>query len=855
MKSKLMKYLNLKNPFMVRIMYLFIWVLFASLTAFSASMTRSSGMSSWDVVGLLLLLFNILTIRGLIFPTKAEIEEMISEFTTNEKNTDFEDKRIERLAEKSGNTLECQNFIEHIKSKNDACLLLCKLLKYSACSKDFLAPIFAKLFYIILISSIFGGVAVKFWVNNIHHDGSFWWIANTLILIFIQLLYFKRPTNLSGTFWILFAICNIFWAVGAGILWYMINHGKLNSNKKGTKDKVKEFSPIRQSQIEDSTLTREIPGSNEEILDEFNFSSILREGSFNIHGDHIDGYHWANPREVAEHAVDKNIYLDNFSFSEDAMTKFNLGGSEGDGVRAAQAIRNSINNIDMSKSILLVGAMGSGKTEAINSIIDQNTANRYFINDIKGDFTQKFYNSEQDIIFNLFDQRTAIWDIFGEIEKNPEIGIEFIKNLVKASVSDKSEGDFWSNQAAKIMTESFIRNALSAGNKNEKWVKTIASIDEFVNNCGDDKTKSSIAKTMELSIDILKLMAYRSSEKNSKMFTISELFEEGNGQKIFLLNNPAYSSKLTPLFTGFLAAVTSIMLGRPDTKTDFTMFVLDEFLSLKFDNDSRLKLFTMARSKGGQNILATQFLPNDKNTKQILESSRYLIQIFQTNDGETIESLVKMGGKVGYLEESFSFTDGPSNGSFLGNASNTKNIKRSESNIITGKHIQSLSDYRHITFIPSEELLYLGYTKPPLTKFQNSPFEPIDQSAFYRFLYSVEDSKDGEQSRIEAKESEETFDEKSLEEMQLEKYLSLKFGDDQEALETLKFTDDIEVEELFLIFENAEDMKRVGSFSDEKKEEILEEYYQAMSDGEKIYDVFKKYNSVLGVAALFSEED
>jgi hypothetical protein len=441
------------------------------------------------------------------------------------------------------------------------------------------------------------------------------------------------------------------------------------------------------------------------------------------------GYQWSYLKDIQKilffKDASKNLYLDNFKVDRKIPNQ-----------QQVESTMNFINPLDTTKTILALGKMGSGKTEFFNSVLAQNINfelyNREVIHDVKGDFATKFYDPLTDFIFNPYDDRGCYWDIFEDMKENETLVISFVLNLIEFHQKEK---DFFSSSASKELAEMLMKTHFTNIDKSssEKWIIFLNEIENYKNECGDDRTKTSIYANMELGIETFKLFAWQSAQSNIKRFTLKE-FINGKG-RLILLNNASYSKKLYPIFTGFVAMLIEKLLSKPDTKEDLTLLLLDEYLGMKFDEDVRLKLQTQIRSKGGCLFIGIQYIDmHDKKAKQLLDSSKYATLIFSVSDGETVQHLTQAFGNVVYekIKKSNSATSGKQSSS-----STTDSIEDKTEPFITPKHIQSMPEFHHLTLIPEKEIFYLGYT--PLVELEtiNESFEKRDLTGYYDFIYNI----------------------------------------------------------------------------------------------------------------------
>jgi len=452
----------------------------------------------------------------------------------------------------------------------------------------------------------------------------------------------------------------------------------------------------------------------------YTFSTISEIKNFSNHGILIDNF---NYYPLVEKYVRDTKYLEE-----------------------SKKISINLNPINFTRTFLIFGAMGSGKTEFFHSIINQNGFNRKLIHDIKGDFVEKWYDSEKDFIFNPYDTRGVNWDIWKELDENASLVESFIGNLLESQAEEK---DFFTSSAKRVIIDFFmkINYTKKDSTSEEKWVYLNDEIENYKKEADGDKTKGSIYQTMELVIELFTYMAWH-SRQNKKSFTIKQ-FLNGNGT-LYLLNNSSVSTKLTPLFTGFISLFTEILLSQTDTKDNLTLMLLDEYLSMKFEKQTRLKLLTQVRSKGGCLMLGLQFLPkHDKEHQQLLDSSAYGKLIFQLNDNETISHIINSISDITYVSysEGTSTNTSSSGGIATGSSGGTSsNYSEKSKKLLSTEHLQSMPKYSHLSIFSSDKILYLGYT-PPVNNLtvKNKNFDMLKQDEYYKSKYNLDHSKDDEE--------------------------------------------------------------------------------------------------------------
>ena len=178
----------------------------------------------------------------------------------------------------------------------------------------------------------------------------------------------------------------------------------------------------------------------------------------------------------------------------------------------------------------------------------------------------------------------------------------------------------------------------------QKWGKFIDLVEAYRLNFNEDKTKQNIWQLLEPLLINIKIMAYYTiNNSNKKSFSLYEWANNKNS-RLFLLNEVNYTKSLNPFFSGFLSCLIEILLAKPDTKSDLTLMIFDNYLSLKLDEDVRLKMLSQAKNKGCCLVLGVQLY--DKEQQDLFSGSTYAKFIFNTNDDGTIKRLVEAYGSV-----------------------------------------------------------------------------------------------------------------------------------------------------------------------------------------------------------------
>lgn len=419
---------------------------------------------------------------------------------------------------------------------------------------------------------------------------------------------------------------------------------------------------------------------------------------------------------------DRKLYLGHYKLDNTsrAVYKYLTGKTE---INQDELPKIYIQPLDLTKSMVVLGKMGSGKSVFIKNILAQGHYNRAIINDVKGEYMESFYE-DGDIIFNIYDRRSHVWDIFEDIRQNPALA-DVIAISITSQLSE-NERDFWQTAAGKLLKDALL-NAAYDGNltTNQKFQSVIDYIHNYRNKAlaDDDNTALSVYATLEPLLDNFELLVYITKNSNDVNYFSAHDFAKEEGKKLFLVNTIAHQKAQAPIFSSFISTLISILLSKPDTKEDFSLFLLDEFLNIKIPPEVLIPLFTVSRSKGIQLIFASQFLPEkshtDKRTQLIL-SSKYAIVLFKVADENTLSVIENAYGVLEFTttqtQSSFSHSAHHSKTSGITtpdiethglSAGLSTSIQRAEKKILDRSVVATLPEYHALTVIEDSSDMFL----------------------------------------------------------------------------------------------------------------------------------------------------
>ncbi len=400
--------------------------------------------------------------------------------------------------------------------------------------------------------------------------------------------------------------------------------------------------------------------------------------------------------------------------------------------RITEGVETKINPLAMSMQVLAYGSVGSGKSQWIYNIAQQVIESDFTLfkaiayNDMKGDFVQRFYREDHDHILSLFDERASAWCIFTEMKYNKQVAQNFIENLFNSLVG--SGDDFWIARAKQLLTEWVEISFEKTSSNIEAWemIFSLYKAYDVAQEETDNKTKASLLETINLGMGIFEDMRELVVTRKCKIFLINEFINTPNTQ-MFLVNSEAKAKKLEPYLTGLWGAYVAAMLGKDDREDGgedhLILNILDEFANIKMGEKTRKALLTTVRSKGGCNLVATQYVPeSDKKLREEMNSSYFSLHVFNT-DSETTKDFAS--GVIGDAEaltinatprEEDTGTayqvNGQSPVAALGILKNLKPVEKgsrlsyAQSNVrlMPPGEFQSLLPYHHFVYFPKTEV-------------------------------------------------------------------------------------------------------------------------------------------------------
>ena len=591
------------------------------------------------------------------------------------------------------------------------------------------------------------------------------------------------------------------------------------------------------------------------VYGRFGFAHENLMASFENPDDIKSGYRWTPVNELESQFKDGDAIIDKFQVDDKFAKKCKIPKWYRKQIEKTEI---KFTSLQLTKSLLFIGKMGSGKTEMLHNLLSQRFYDRAIIHQLKrGDFVEPFYRPKIDIILNPYDERGHLWDIMQEDEGIVQI---FFLNYMNSVMGDKK--DFFSSTAQRYFNETMntIKTQYKDQPSSKKWLLFIQAVKEMFREAESksQNSKKDVMSTMESLIEPLEIMAWMMQNPKQKTFTIQEFFNKKNQCKLILDNSGKYKVALTPLFSAFISCLTQIHISQPETKTDFTMYCLDEYLSLSstMDDDSRTRLHTGIRGIGGQLLAFLQYVPSDsKKLKQLLGSSAFAWFYFSEIEEDSIALLKNTLGQTEYYYEdvNISYSEGKKTKSY--------STKRDKTELFGNNIINGLgSKYKHIVYIPDYEMIYEGYTPQVKLKKRSEKFIERDLTEFKNIKYKLDDSKIKTDEEIRNLTFADLFKQKPLSKLDEYKlYKKFEAAKAKDKVQEFKKEENLQNVDIELLFEDyiqkdAVIDSKMKILSSEERIALANEWNSIKDDDAKAFQFIEKHQLWGACPGLFEKD-
>lgn len=236
---------------------------------------------------------------------------------------------------------------------------------------------------------------------------------------------------------------------------------------------------------------------------------------------------------------------------------------------------------------VISGTIGSGKTQAISSLLEQVRKNgdNAIVFDITGSYVGPFYRPDRDIILNPLDRRSPSWSIFSDAKTKTDFDF-FAQALIPNS---RSSDPIWVDSARLIVSTAGQLLASDGIGTNKELVDilTVSSLNDLekffvgtpvaaIVSTETPRMTNSIRMTVNTYLDGL-----RTLPDKGETFSISNWINANHDNSIMFLSSRAdIHESIRPLLTVWLDTAVRTLLSAPKKPERRVWFIIDEVAAL-----------------------------------------------------------------------------------------------------------------------------------------------------------------------------------------------------------------------------------------------------------------------------------
>ena len=359
-----------------------------------------------------------------------------------------------------------------------------------------------------------------------------------------------------------------------------------------------------------------------------------------------------------------------------AGAKFALMGTN----RSGQTLAWPIDESTLSRHMILLGAIGMGKSNAMNHIVRsvRATMNRndiMLIFDTKGDYYREFYRPGDVVISN--DKRATngvrpdYWNLFGEvmIDSHQEENAAEVARTIFADRLEKTTQVFFPN-AAKDLLAALILCICRAGEPAEKkhnatllhilqtldsekmvsFLKYHRDMENMISYIQDAKSGQTLGVISELQSATRELLVGNFAKQGS--LSMRQLIRQKGGRAVFVEYDLGIGGVLTPIYRLLFDLAIKEALCRERNEGN-VYFIMDEFslLPLLEHIDDGVNFGRSLGARfivGAQNISQIYDAYGEERANSLLSGFSTTI-CFRLNDSKSRDFFKALNGKNGRI--------------------------------------------------------------------------------------------------------------------------------------------------------------------------------------------------------------
>ena len=329
--------------------------------------------------------------------------------------------------------------------------------------------------------------------------------------------------------------------------------------------------------------------------------------------------------------------------------------------RAKEASKIIISGLPLVKDsetqhLLLTGTTGAGKTNMLKELIPQirDSGDRAIIFDVTGEFVDRFYNPETDLILNPLVENSVSWLPWNDCHTDEEYN-----NLAAAFVDGESikTDRYWEDAARTVLVEALKKQESTRSIESMLHVINRSDLKDFCKYFSDtdaagyvsreaEKGTASVRSTLASKVKELKYL------KDKGDFSIKEWINGENRKGwLFVSIKPNDLDTLRPLLSAWANIAIKGMLDRPHSGENEKMwFVMDELPAMQ-KIPSLAMVLAQGRKYGAcmvagiQNIAQLERIYGPASSQELLDLFRTKF-FFAVGDNTIAEYASKSLGEI-----------------------------------------------------------------------------------------------------------------------------------------------------------------------------------------------------------------
>lgn len=325
-----------------------------------------------------------------------------------------------------------------------------------------------------------------------------------------------------------------------------------------------------------------------------------------------------------------------------------------------------------TQHILILGAVGTGKTNAINHFLKKlrEREEKILLFDIKGDYCQKFYDPEIDFILNPLDQRYCGWNFLLDICNLELEAKDVASTIIPPPKMAEGTEKYFRDAGADVLSViiKYLKTQKDLQPTPEEITKLIAlgptelrdrlkahpstAFDPGIAHIAKSGAEGQIGGIMSTLAQFTRIFSLMDVIEFTK-FSLRNWFKEDGPGIAFLTLPPAYENLLSNYYSMIINLLTMEALTWNDDLLRRRYIIVDELPALPRIT-AILRLIREGRSKGISMIVGSQTIQairekyGTEGTGTILDINTRIF--FRVNNPQDTEILAKIIGET-ELEE------------------------------------------------------------------------------------------------------------------------------------------------------------------------------------------------------------